>query len=123
MSSSSFHILRVGIGITFLWVGILILRDPEAWGGLLQPWASGLIGGSLTQAMIGTAILDVTVGGLLLVNVFVWPAALLGALHLVIVLTTVGINAITFRDIGLLAATVALTVHTWPTWLRLRDRP
>ena len=122
MKSSSFHILRVGIGITFLWVGVLIFRDPQAWGTLLQPWAAGLIGSSLEQAMISAAILDLAVGGLLLINVFVWPAAILGAFHLAIVLTTVGINAITFRDIGLLAGTLALAVHAWPAWLRLKKK-
>ena len=35
MNRTSFHILRVGLAVTFLWIGILILKNPEAWGGYL----------------------------------------------------------------------------------------
>ncbi len=119
MKISSFHILRVGVAITFLWIGILIFREPEAWGGMLQPWAAGLLPIPLKEAMIGTALLDIAVGFFLLIDVFTWLAAILGATHLAIVLTTVGINAITVRDIGLLAATLALAGSAWPESLRV----
>jgi len=108
MSKTSFHILRVGVAVTFLWIGILIFKEPEAWGSLLQPWAAGLLPVSIREAMIGTAILDLAIGALLLTGFAVWLGALIGALHLVVVLVTAGINAVTVRDIGLLSASVAL---------------
>lgn len=114
MKLASFHILRVGVAITFLWIGVLIFRSPESWGAMLQPWAAGLLPIPLKEAMIGTAILDIGIGIFLLIDVATWLAALLGAVHLIIVLTTAGIDAITVRDIGLLAATLALTVNAWP---------
>lgn len=114
MKKSAFHLLRVGMAITFLWIGILIFRDPESWGGLIMPWAAGLIPGSLKSAMISTAILDMAIGLFLLVDFLVWLAAGLGAIHLIIVLTTTGISAITVRDIGLLAAALALLANSWP---------
>jgi len=43
MKKTSFHFLRVGLAITFLWIGILIFKNPEAWGGYLEPWAVGLL--------------------------------------------------------------------------------
>lgn len=107
-------ILRIGLAITFLWIGILIFRDPSGWGGYLQPWARGLLPLPLEQVMIGTAILDVIIGFLLLINVLTWLAALIGAIHLIIVLTVSGMNAITVRDIGLLAGCVSLTMISWP---------
>ena len=114
MKTSAFHILRVGIAITFLWIGILIFREPEAWGGFLQPWAANLLPIPLKEAMIGAALLDLTIDLFLLIDVWVWLAALLGAFHLVIVLTVSGINTVTVRDIGLLTALLALMVTTWP---------
>src|SRR3989344_5189598 len=66
MRKSSFHFLRVGLAITFLWIGILIFRNPEAWGGYLEPWAAGLLPIPLSEAMIGTAIIDIIIGALLL---------------------------------------------------------
>ncbi|MDA2922594.1 hypothetical protein MYX07_05015 [Patescibacteria group bacterium AH-259-L07] len=122
MKSSAYHILRVGIAITFLWVGILILKEPGIWGLYLQPWAAGLLPIPLKVAMIITAFLDISVGVFLLIDVLVWHAALLGALHLAIVLSVSGINAITFRDIGLFAATLALAINAWPDKFNLWKR-
>ncbi len=114
MNKTSFHILRVGLAVTFLWIGILIFKQPEAWGGYLAPWAFNLLPVSLPQAMMGTAILDIAIGVLLLFDSLVWLAALIGTIHLIIVLTVSGITDITVRDIGILAATVALMVDSLP---------
>lgn len=114
MKTSAFHILRVGIAITFLWIGILIFREPESWGGYLQPWAANLLPISLKEAMIGTALLDISIGIFLLIDVLTWLAALFGAFHLIVVFIVSGINAITVRDIGLLTALLALMITAWP---------
>ena len=117
MNKLAFQILRVGIGMTFLWISILIFMNPAEWGAMIQPWAISLLPVSVTQAMIATAILDALVGIFLLINVFTWLAAFLGALHLVVVLTTTGITGITIRDIGLLTAATALFIGYFPETL------
>ena len=77
--------------------------------------------------MVATAILDIGIGVLLLVNRLVWMAALAGAIHLIIVLATSGVTDITVRDVGLLAAALALAVNFLPKsfydkiMLRARD--
>ncbi|MBI4427305.1 MAG: DoxX family membrane protein [Candidatus Magasanikbacteria bacterium] len=114
MKKISFHILRVGLAITFLWIGVLILKNPETWGGYIQPWADRLLLVPIEQAMIGTAILDIVIGVFLLVDIFTWLAAFIGAVHLIIVLTVSGISDITVRDIGLLAGTLALFLDSLP---------
>ncbi len=106
--TQALHILRVGLGITFLWIGVLIFRDPQFWGGFLQPWVVDLLPVPVESAMIGTAVLDFVMGLLLLVDVLTWLAALLATLHLAIVLITVGIDVVTVRDIGLLAGALAI---------------
>ncbi|MCH7758887.1 DoxX family membrane protein [Patescibacteria group bacterium] len=114
MPSLAFHILRVGLAITFLWIGILVFQEPEAWGLYLQSWAVDFLPISLKQVMISVALLDILVGIFLLINIFTWVAAFFGAVHLIIVLITTGVNGVTVRDIGLLAAVIALMVFTWP---------
>lgn len=114
MKTKGFHLLRIGLGVTFLWIGILVFRDPGAWGSYLQPWAVELLFTPLREAMIGTAILDIVIGGLLLVDYLTWVAAALASIHLIIVLVTSGITDITVRDIGLLAAALALLVEALP---------
>ncbi|MEK7107874.1 MAG: DoxX family membrane protein [Patescibacteria group bacterium] len=115
MKSAAFHFLRVGLAITFLWIGILIFKNPEAWSGYLQPWAAGLLPIPMAQVMIGTAILDIIIGVFLLIDFLPWLAAFVGAVHLVIVLTVSGITDITVRDIGLLAAMLALMIDSLPS--------
>lgn len=114
MKKTSFHFLRIGLAITFLWIGVLIFKNPEAWSGYLQPWAVRLLPIPLTQALIGTAILDITVGAFLIFNFLPRLTPLVGALHLAMVLTTSGITDITVRDIGLLTAALALGIDSWP---------
>ncbi len=114
MNKTSFQILRVGLAITFLWIGVLIFKNPEAWGKYLQPWAAGLLPIPLAQVMIGTAILDITIGVLLLVDNLTWLAALFGAIHLVMVLMVSGITDITVRDIGLLVGMLAIMIDSLP---------
>lgn len=117
MKKTSFHILRVGLAITFLWIGVLIFKTPEAWGGYLQPWAAGLLPVPIAQAMMGTAVLDIAIGFLLLIDSFVWLAALVSAVHLIIILTVSGITDITVRDIAILSAAVAIMVDSLPKTL------
>lgn len=114
MKPAAYHILRVSMAITFLWIGILIFKDPEAWGSFLQPWAQNFLLLPLKQAMIMTAVLDIVIGIFLLIDVLTWLAALVAGVHLVVILVTVGIDAVTVRDIGLLGVAIALAVAAWP---------
>ena len=117
MKKTGLHILRVGLGITFVWIGILIFKFPDAWGGYLQPWALNLLPIPLATAMMETAALDIIIGLLLLMNVGTWIAAGLASLHLIVVLIASGITDITVRDIGLLAGSVALLIESLPASL------
>ena len=121
MSKTSFHILRVGLAITFLWIGILIIKQPEAWAGYIAPWVAKLLPVPVEQAMVGTAILDIAIGALLLFDTLVWLVALVGALHLITVLAVSGITDITVRDIAIFAGAVAVMVETWPKNLLVKQ--
>lgn len=109
--SYSFHVLRVGVAITFLWIGVLIFAAPEEWGRLLLPWAAGLIPVPLEQAMLGTAAMDILIGFFLLIDVYTRFFSLIAALHLIAVIISAGITPGTARDIGLLAGCVALILE------------
>ncbi len=122
MNTASIHILRVGIAITFLWVGILILQNPAGWGGMTISWILNILPLPIKSVMIGTAFLDIFIGALLLLDVRTWMAALAGSLHLLVVLAAAGINAITVRDIGLLAGTLSLLINTLPLQYRFWEK-
>src|SRR3989344_3350018 len=118
MSKTSFHILRVGLAVTFLWIGILIIKAPEAWGGFINPWVLKLLPLSIKEMMLGTAALDIVIGTLFLFDKYVWLGALVAALHLLTVLGVSGINDVTVRDIAILSGTLALFFDSRPEWLR-----
>lgn len=121
MSRSSYHLLRVGLGVTFLWVGVLIFREPDGWGGLVFPWVAHLLPTPLHGTMLLVATLDATIGLLLLLDAWTWCAALLAGAHLLMVLLGTGITDITVRDIGLLTATIVLLRETPTPSLLLRQ--
>ena len=106
------NIVRVGLAITFLWVGILIVKNPAAWA-MVESWVINLLPLSIEQVMIVVGIFDILVGFLLLVDVLVVPVSLIAGLHLVSVLVVVGINAITVRDLGLAAMAFSLAFSYW----------
>ena len=114
MKNWSITIVRVGTAITFLWIGVLIFKQPEAWGAALQPWAAGILPVPIGDAMIGTAILDIVIGFFLLVDKYTLVFSAIGFVHLVVVLTVVGIDSITARDIAIAAATLAIFFAAWP---------
>jgi len=120
MKRISYHISRIGLGITFLWIGVLIFRNPVGWGGYVQPWALSLLPVPLMQVMMATAIFDMTVGILLLLNLLVWIVSFVAALHVISVLVVSGITDITVRDIAILYCAVALFIDTLPEFITNR---
>lgn len=113
MRRSAYHILRIGLAVTFIWIGILIYKSPEVWGGFLRPFAIDLLSTSLREIMLATAIFDIGVGILLLFNIFTPIASILASLHLAIIIVTSSFNDVIVRDMGLLSASIALAISSW----------
>lgn len=114
MNKISYTILRVGLGITFLWVGVLIFQSPEGWSNFISPWAAELIPFSLKNTMICVAIFDVLIGALLIYDFIVWIGALLAAIHMIDVLIVSGITNVTVRNIAILAGALAVFIESMP---------
>ncbi len=108
----SILILRIGLGITFVLSGILILKDDDKWAHMLPEWFSKYLP-SARSFMIVTAYGDLILGGLLLSGYFTGIVALLSAVHLLGVLLVSGRNEFheVYRDIGLLFACIALAIY------------
>ena len=116
MNKLPYQILRIGTGVTFVWLGLLIWQAPDAWASFVQPWAANLLPSDLAGFMKKTAIGDIVIGIWLIIGWKAWVASLLATIHLGIVLvtTTGGWSNIVVRDIALFAACLALFVQTAP---------
>lgn len=116
-------ILRIGLGVTFVWIGFFILQDPIGWAGFIKPWARELLIFPPEKVMQMNAVYDIVVG-LLLIGAYkkwmVFTGGILAALHMATVLITAGVDPVTVRDIAILAG--ALTLIVWARMSRMEPR-
>ncbi|MDE2001845.1 MAG: hypothetical protein KGI60_04765 [Patescibacteria group bacterium] len=117
MHKSASWVLRIGLSITFFWIGMMILQDPLGWFALVRPWAAALVPGSPAAFMQETAMLDVAVAIMLLIPQLEWVGALVGTIHLLTVMLSVDVADFLVRDIGLLGAASALLIDSFPSSL------
>jgi hypothetical protein len=113
--------LRLGLGLMFLYSGVDIVRNPNAWS-----WAvRGLP--NFIQSMIDTVGLEtyLRLQGmseiLLAAALLAWflprkigaIAGLIAGLEMLAITVLIGLDAVTFRDIGLVGAGFALFLLLW----------
>lgn len=109
--------LRLGLGLMYVYSGIDIFRHPTAWYWALRPLPQFLqviinneigINNYLKIQAVGELALAFLLLAWFLPRRFVRWAAGLAAVEMALILWFVGIDAVTFRDIGLLGAALAL---------------
>lgn len=115
--------LRLGLGFMFLYSGLDIIRHPTAWYWALRPLIKlapeSLVATISNPAFLNKYLLFQGSAELILAFVFLawflpknfakWAAAI-ASLEMAAILIIVPIDAITFRDIGLLGAAFTLFV-------------
>lgn len=107
---TSHWLLRLGLGTTFVWIGIDMLRHPTSWIGFLPTTIPFGLSRDLALQMNG--VVDAGVGILLIINRFPRVTALVAAGHLAAILIFYGVDAVTVRDVGLFG--MALALLFWP---------
>lgn len=108
----SLLLLRIGLGITFVLTGVLILKDDDKWAHMVPRWFAQHTP-SVRSFMIATAWFDLVVGAWLMSGYFTGIAAAIAAIHLLGVLIATGKHTFheTYRDIGLVFMAVALAAY------------
>ena len=102
-------LLRLGLAFAFLYAGIASLREPFNWVGYLPSVLTSHV--HATTVLKITAIYELLLAAWLLLGRYVRHAALLTALTLAgIIVANPHALDITFRDISLLVAALALFV-------------
>lgn len=108
--------LRLGFGLMYLYSGYDLFYHPSAWSWAIPQWFSGMIApiisveiylriqgvGEIVMALLFLAWFSGTRG--------VRIASALAVLEMAGILLFVGIDPITFRDIGLLGGAIALLI-------------
>ncbi len=106
--------LRLGLGFTFLYSGTSLFNSPDQWLGFVPGWFARAVDGFISVEFYlrlqGVAEIIV---GLLFIAWFSgkWGlriGAFFASVELALIIIFTGLDAITFRDIGLLGAAIAL---------------
>ena len=112
--------LRIGLGLMYLYSGIGFLRNPLDWQGFLPTWFAAVVerviplSAYLAFQGIGELALAAVFLGWFLPLMAVRIAAVAAALEFAGILLFTGLDLITFRDIGLLGAAIALVLLAAP---------
>lgn len=100
-------LLRMGLAFVFLFAGIASLQQPLEWEGYVPHVVSSMLG--ITNGLRVIAIGEIILGMWLLTGKYAKYAAAVSALMFAgIILVNLNQLLITFRDIGLLFAALAL---------------
>ena len=109
--------LRLGLGLMYIYSGYDLFANPQHWYGFIPQWFSRLLGGGtgVINAYLRLQGAGEFIIGLLFLAWFSgkWglrAAAILAALEMALIILFVGIDPITFRDIGLLGAATAVLI-------------
>lgn len=108
--------LRIGLAVTFLWIGFDILKHPGLWIGYLPPQQIIDLPPATILRFIG--LFDISLGLMFLSRATSRLAGLLASIHLIGILITNGIAAGLIRNLGLIGATLAIAL--WPSYHRAK---
>ncbi len=103
---SPVFVIRVGLGLTFLYASLHMFMDPVAWLPFIPHWVGSIINPQTFLIIHSTFELIFAV--LLLWGTFLPAVSLLAFLDFVSILIFYGVDDLTFRDFGLAMAALAL---------------
>lgn len=110
LSSIAPVVLRLSLAGVFMWFGISQIVNAGAWTSLVPEWATGIFGMTSVTIVNLNGVFEIIAAMMLAIGIYVRPVATLLAIHLFVITTHLGINAIGVRDFGLSFATLAVAL-------------
>lgn len=102
-------LLRLGLSAVFLWFGFNQLLNPDAWIRIVPDYATNLLHVSAATIVLINAIIEIVLGSLLAMGLWVRIVAFVLALHLIPITIEMGFSPTGTRDFGLVLAMLALS--------------
>ena len=103
-------VIRIGLAVVFLWIGIDTLLHPIVWLAWVPQWLLNIIPFSPTMFMYIQGSVHVLLGSLLLVGFLTRKAAAVAAVILAAIIITLGFNDLAARDFAILTIAIALAL-------------
>lgn len=107
-------VLRIGLGFTNLYAGIFLILDPPRYYRYLPEWFLGALPPAISVDIFLRAqgVMELLVAFMLiswfLGKGWVRTATILYALEMSLIIVFIGVDPVTFRNVGLLAGAIAL---------------
>lgn len=103
-------ILRVGLSLVLLWFGTQQLFFPADWISYVPDWAVLFSAFSPSALVLLNGGIEIACGILILLGVLIRTASFLMAVHLALIILSLGYNATAVRDLGLAFGFVTLAL-------------
>jgi len=108
-SQAAALVLRLGLAFIFAYAGIASFLSPLEWTGYLPSFVGALVPATLAVQLM--AFVEVVLAVWLVSGVYLFYASIASTVLLAgITVANLGLLVITFRDVGLVAAALALTL-------------
>jgi len=104
-------VLRLGLVFVFVWFGTSQWMNQMMWVGLIPKWVVTISGISAVTLVKINGTFELVMAVLLAFGVQVRIVAFLLFLHLVSIVSDVGLSSIGIRDTGLMMAALSVALH------------
>lgn len=100
-------VLRVSLGLVFLYFAFNQLSDPSSWSGFVPEFATRF-GLSANNLVVFNGFLELVFGTFLIIGLYTRIASLVMGLHLFGIAFSIGFSPLGIRDFGLAFATISV---------------
>lgn len=102
-------VLRLGLAFIFVYAGLASFLNPVEWAGYLPPFVSTIISATVIVQIMG--LVEIALAAWLVSGKYLFYAAIASTVLLAgITAANLNLLIITFRDVGLVAAALALVL-------------
>lgn len=102
-------VLRIGLGIVFLYFGFTQAINPINWTSYVPEFLTNII--SANSLVLVNGIVEISLGIMMLIGLYVRFASIILSLHLFFITFSIGFNPTGIRDLGLAIATLVIFLN------------
>jgi len=104
-------VVRYGVALVLLWFGYQQLQDPSFWIGFVPDFVAAQSPLPLERLVLLNGAIEILLGVLLALGVFVRIAAIITAIHIALIAYSLGNTGVAIRDWGLAFAALGVFLY------------
>jgi cytochrome c-type biogenesis protein len=109
----AFLSLRLGLAATYIYSGISLITEPSLWRAFVPFWFSDILPVNILTFLQVQGVIELLFAVAFILGILLRPVAFLSAFEMLVILALSGLDGITFRDLAILGASLALFFSTF----------